>query len=1608
MAVVIEEFDIGDMSWSTLGRIEDGEIVADGDGFLSELLSDDELGDEDELLNRFNGPRLVAYRDRGTLGKNWIPYQGPMGGEGWQNANDPDDIRYVDDPPGEIEEGYEEQAEGWGESDQERFVNAVEEEYGVFASSLANAFTEETVLKDPYDSGYVKLAAKVVFGENYPDESVAEYYEEFRELTNLDTIQTPREATMDVIAAIDELEPTKSQKNQALDALRDRYNIMQSADGLPQVPLEDKGPRDWKEHVPGRGEDYDWGTVNTQDAVLYQTEDGLMNGRIWKYEGEDDQDVLYTLENGETLYHEEIEAFYPNEKEALRVGSNARVSEGNFLTFEIDGTPYQGEVSTIAARDGQRVEALISTPGAMVRLSSTTEEGRDPQLESVQGDDIEIIERQRTLPDDFEGMAEGVNREADAVARDITDNLGDEWHRSMSLERDVQNELEKYFSSTAVSQFYEAVNDWKQDASSGLSGLHASSFQEALDIHSPARGWDEPSKENVQVAKVMYEVSQEYLKKTHGSSVRLHRGMSNTGFRRLMDTWLENPNADEYDLSQMALNNYTPQVGIAEGFAHDTAVVTSRVSTDNIAFAMDALAARSMDNEGEVHVMGDGMTVDHSDIAFGEHRIELDEFPDGWSLEEHEDMVEQLKHHYAGRMPLPKESHEEIFQKWAESVKENHPELVEGPNPNPEIQELVKTIETDAFLQYEVRQGPQTQLDEFEDKQDSNPVIDLTDDASARWSAYDPAEIPDTVKETKWNQYRNWQQSLQEKSSSPIGKAWIPYEGPRGGEGWQSANDPNKVVYQQEPPGEVADEYDADHWEEYPSDGNWPESPHGTPWEQPQGFGRDAGMQLTDAVAFINYDDEVVAGEIAEFNDDEKTYKLENGYVISHSQVVGWSQPPEGERVETSVGMVTEGDWITYDTSYSEDHVAQISDIEINDDKDIISVVGEHGYYEIEVSGRPNNRNEFNAKVQRIHTEEPDLFENVEQNGMAMETDDIVGEMSERIDLKDTMHQSDQLKQEQRENIRNTLETYFPEQYVNAYYGSIESWKVNNAAGSAEEHETAFKEALGIESPSHAEALHDKEPSTAAKAHQKIAKVMADLSDEYWEANFGGRAEVHRGISNTAFENLFPQWLETPNATKYNVKQLALNNFSRSRHTANGFGERTAVVTLDADKDDVVLCTDAISNIGTVQDEAEIQIHGDDQSVDARGIDLFGKDGPTLGEHPSEWEKGEHVEFGQFLTGYYMRKTDDVEEGEAPIPEKHYKTLLEWTRALTETYPDLARRQPTLNSLTREIEQDADTYFGLGPLGKQYTGTFTEETTDSTEYPTIDLTDEASATWLSDASQKPEREDISPQLFEQLVEANRKRRESINTDTDESDTGPMRLKGRVEVGALNKPDWNPVKDSTLQKASDNFLKVDDLLLDAWEKQVCADSIEKAPEMWQRGDNVPQFVRTFVAQAATKRDALWDEYNDVPHMAALKVHEIIKDNVTSDGWSIKTIADDLTDEFEGISKRQAETIARTEVAAVLNDARAMAYKSSDYDLQFYWSGPQDEHTTDICTEVKQEIENRGGYVSMDTLKKILREKARKHRDDGGTPERVSSYLPHFNCRHTLVRSEFRWT
>jgi len=103
--------------------------------------------------------------------KEWIPYEGPRGGEGWQSTNDREDTRYgLEDPPGEVAEGYEDMAEDWGESHPEL------SDYSVYASPDSDAFEqmqphlEEILETGEFDNGAVSTNIQPVTDEDEFDQ----------------------------------------------------------------------------------------------------------------------------------------------------------------------------------------------------------------------------------------------------------------------------------------------------------------------------------------------------------------------------------------------------------------------------------------------------------------------------------------------------------------------------------------------------------------------------------------------------------------------------------------------------------------------------------------------------------------------------------------------------------------------------------------------------------------------------------------------------------------------------------------------------------------------------------------------------------------------------------------------------------------------------------------------------------------------------------------------------------------------------------------------------------------------------------------------------------------------------------------------------------------------------------------------------------------------------------------------------------------------------------------------------------------------------------------------------------------------------------------------
>lgn len=103
--------------YTKLGVVRHGEIIAGDESAIRGIVFDPNLTDEDALIENHRGPHVIAVdeeaeRDEGDISKTvekdgpWVPYRGPRGGVGWQNADD-GEIVYQDDPPGEVADGFQ-------------------------------------------------------------------------------------------------------------------------------------------------------------------------------------------------------------------------------------------------------------------------------------------------------------------------------------------------------------------------------------------------------------------------------------------------------------------------------------------------------------------------------------------------------------------------------------------------------------------------------------------------------------------------------------------------------------------------------------------------------------------------------------------------------------------------------------------------------------------------------------------------------------------------------------------------------------------------------------------------------------------------------------------------------------------------------------------------------------------------------------------------------------------------------------------------------------------------------------------------------------------------------------------------------------------------------------------------------------------------------------------------------------------------------------------------------------------------------------------------------------------------------------------------------------
>ena len=108
--------------------------------------------------------------------------------------------------------------------------------------------------------------------------------------------------------------------------------------------------------------------------------------------------------------------------------------------------------------------------------------------------------------------------------------------------------------------------------------------------------------------------------------------------------------------------------------------------------------------------------------------------------------------------------------------------------------------------------------------------------------------------------------------------------------------------------------------------------------------------------------------------------------------------------------------------------------------------------------------------------------------------------------------------------------------------------------------------------------------------------------------------------------------------------------------------------------------------------------------------------------------------------------------------------------------------------------------------------------------------------------------------------------------------------------------------------------------------------------------------------------------------------------------------------ENATVQKANLIYRTETQVMKNKIREWSYSQIDPEgtMKYKWIGPTDDRTTSICKNIENRTRNG---VDIETLKEIIHEEVQRAKAQGKLPKdyEVREYNPHFQCRHTFVRS-----
>jgi len=171
--------------------------------------------------------------------------------------------------------------------------------------------------------------------------------------------------------------------------------------------------------------------------------------------------------------------------------------------------------------------------------------------------------------------------------------------------------------------------------------------------------------------------------------------------------------------------------------------------------------------------------------------------------------------------------------------------------------------------------------------------------------------------------------------------------------------------------------------------------------------------------------------------------------------------------------------------------------------------------------------------------------------------------------------------------------------------------------------------------------------------------------------------------------------------------------------------------------------------------------------------------------------------------------------------------------------------------------------------------------------------------------------------------------------------------------------------------------------------------------------LPDFVKDRL-QESIMQGAIFSQFDTLVENDIMQLREFMTEELTqNDGWTTDSIAGRLMDLESELTRDEAERIARTETASIVNSAREDGYEEQGLTEgeEFYWSGSLGDRTTAACEWlINKTNPNHGGNpVSLEKLKELI-EEAPKHDDEmQDNLARPEDFVVHPNERKTWVRA-----